>query len=57
MGETPFFLMYGAEAVLPPDIRLRSPQVLMFSEGEEPERRDLDLIVLREERDRTAYQV
>ena len=57
MVETPFFLMYGAEAVLPPDIRLKSPRVLMFFEEEEHERRDLDLMLLEEERDRTAYQV
>jgi transposase InsO family protein len=24
-GETPFFLMYGAEAVIPPEVRLKSP--------------------------------
>jgi len=56
-GETPFFLVYGAEAVFPPDIRLKSPRVLMFSEEEEPERRDLDLMLLKEEPDRTAYRV
>jgi hypothetical protein len=56
-GETPFFLSYGAEEVLPPDIRLKSLHVLMFSEEEEPERRDLDLMLLKEERDRTAHRV
>ena len=29
----------------------------MFSEEEEPERRDLDLMLLKEEPDRTAYRV
>lgn len=45
MEETPFFLVYGAEVVLPPDIRLKSPRVLMFSQEKEAERRydDLDL--------------
>jgi len=56
-GETPFFLMYGAKVVLPPDIRLKSPQVLMFFEEEEPERRNLNLMLLEEERDRAAYRV
>jgi hypothetical protein len=56
-GETPFFLVYGAEAVLPPDIRLKLPRVLMFSEEEELERCDLDLVLLEEDRDRTAYRV
>ena len=46
MGETSFFLVYGAEAVFPPDIRLKTPHVLMFSEDEEPEHRDLDLMLL-----------
>ena len=31
-GETPFFLVYRAEAVLPPEVRLNSPRVAMFSE-------------------------
>ena len=55
MGETSFFLVYGAEAVLQPDIRLKSSHVLMFSKDEEPERCDLDLMLLEEEHDRTAY--
>ena len=56
-GENPFFLVYGAEAVLPPDIRLKSPRVLMFSKEEEPEHRDLALMLLEEERDRVSYRV
>jgi len=47
--------VYGAEAILPLDIRLKSPGVLMFFEEEEPERRNLDLMLLEEERDRGAY--
>jgi transposase InsO family protein len=31
-GETPFFLVYGAEAVLPTDVKFRSPRVLVFNE-------------------------
>ena len=54
-GETPFFLVYGAEVVLPPDIRLKSPRVLMFFEEEEPKHRDLDLMLLEEECDRATY--
>ena len=56
-GETLFFLVYGAEAVLPPDIRLKSSRVLMFSEEEEPERCHLHLMLLEEEHDRTTYRV
>jgi hypothetical protein len=31
-GETPFFLVYGAEAVLPTDVKFGSPRVLAFDE-------------------------
>jgi transposase InsO family protein len=31
-GETPFFLVYGAEAVLPSDVKFGSPRVLAFNE-------------------------
>jgi transposase InsO family protein len=31
-GETHFFLVYGAEAVLPTDVKFRSPRVLAFNE-------------------------
>ena len=31
-GETPFFLVYGAEAVLPHEVRCRSARVLAFDE-------------------------
>jgi transposase InsO family protein len=30
-GETPFFLVYGAEAVLPTDVKFGSPRVLAFN--------------------------
>jgi transposase InsO family protein len=31
-GETPFFLVYGAEAVLPTDVKFGSPRLLAFNE-------------------------
>ena len=31
-GETPFFLVYGAEAVLPHEVKHRSTRVLAFEE-------------------------
>jgi transposase InsO family protein len=31
-GETPFFLVYGVEAVLPTDVKFGSPRVLAFNE-------------------------
>lgn len=33
-GYTPFFLVYGAEAVLPADIQHDSPRVTMYTEAE-----------------------
>jgi hypothetical protein len=31
-GETPFFLVYGVEAILPTDVKFGSPRVLAFNE-------------------------
>ena len=56
-GETPFFLVYGAEAVLPPEVRLNSPRVAKFSEEDQANRRYIDLELLKEKRDITAFQV
>jgi hypothetical protein len=33
-GQTPFFLVYGSEAILPADIMWNSPRVEMYKEGE-----------------------
>jgi len=44
--ETPFFLVYGAEACLPPEILLGSPRVQAFDESmqEQLQRDDVDLV-------------
>jgi hypothetical protein len=42
-GQTPFFLMYGSEAILPADIMWKSPRVEMYNEGEADEARQLEL--------------
>jgi transposase InsO family protein len=39
IGQTPFFLVYGSEAILPVDVMWKSPRVEMYSEGEEGEAR------------------
>ena len=49
MGETPFFLVYRAEAVLPHKVRRRSVRVLAFDETQQDAMRGMDL-VLGEER-------
>jgi hypothetical protein len=45
-GETPFFLVYGAEACLPPEILMGSPRVQAFDESmqEQLRREDVDFI-------------
>ena len=52
-SETPFFLVYGAEAVLPHEARHRSARVLAFDETQQDAMRGTDL-VLGEERRREA---
>jgi hypothetical protein len=42
-GQTPFFLVYGSEAILPADIMWKSPRVKMYNEGEADEARQLEL--------------
>jgi hypothetical protein len=45
-GETPFSLVYGTEACLPPEILMGSPWVQSFDESmqEQPQRKDVDSI-------------
>jgi hypothetical protein len=45
-GDTPFFLVYGAEACLPPEILMGSPRVQSFDESiqEQLRREDVDFI-------------
>jgi hypothetical protein len=52
-GETPFFLVYGAEAVLPHEVKHLSAQVLAFDEARQDASWGMDL-VLGEERRRQA---
>jgi hypothetical protein len=42
-GQTPFFLVYGSEAILPADIIWKSPRVEMYNKGEADEARQLEL--------------
>ena len=50
-GYTPFFMVYGAEAVLPCDIIHDSPRVRMYEEKEAEHDRQDSLDALEEERD------
>jgi hypothetical protein len=42
-GQSPFFLVYDSEAILPADIMWKSPRVKMYNEGEVDEARQLEL--------------
>ena len=53
-GYTPFFMVYGAEAVLPSDIRHDSPRVAAYVEANNEQARQDALDLLDEERDLAA---
>ena len=47
-GFTPFFLVYGAEAVIPTDIEFDSPRITMYTEEEAKEAREDGVDLLEE---------
>ena len=51
---TPFFMVYGAEAVLPSDIRHDSPRVAAYVEADNEQARQDALDLLDEKRDLAA---
>nr|XP_025877577.1 uncharacterized protein K02A2.6-like [Oryza sativa Japonica Group] len=55
-GETPFFLVYGAEAVLPSELSLGSPRVALYNEANQDDLRRDDLVYLEEWRRRVALR-
>ena len=55
-GETPFFLVYGAEAVLPHEVRRRSVRVLAFNEARQDAMRGMDLVLGEEHRREAALR-
>nr|ABF99688.1 retrotransposon protein, putative, unclassified [Oryza sativa Japonica Group] len=55
-GETPFFLVYGAEAVLPFELSLGSPRVALYNEANQDALRREDLDYLEERRRRAALR-
>jgi hypothetical protein len=52
-GNTPFFLVYGAEAVLPTDIMHDAPRVVLYTKEEAKEAREDDVDLLEEAREPT----
>jgi len=55
-GETPFSLVYGAEAVLPSELKHGSPRVLAFNEACQDDLRENDLLLLEEARRQAAIR-
>ena len=55
-GETPFFLVYGAEAVLPHEVKHRSARVLAFDETHQDTMRGMDLVLGEECRHQDALR-
>jgi hypothetical protein len=49
-GFSPFFLVYGSEAVLPTDIAFGAPRIQYYEEGEAEQTRRIDLDSLEEQR-------
>ena len=55
-GESPFFLTYGSEAVLPTELQFGSPRVRSYSEKQLDDSRLEDLDRLEEARDIATIQ-
>src|SRR5438132_12756535 len=55
-GESPFFLTYGSEAVLPTELEFGSPRVWNFNKKQSKDSRLEDLDQLEEARDIAAIQ-
>jgi hypothetical protein len=56
IGQSPFFLVYGSEAILRPDVMWESPRLEMFDEGEADIARHLKLDSAEEIRCNVLFQ-
>ena len=54
--ETPFFLVYGSEAMLPTELRHQSTRVQKYSDEDQEEQRNDDVNLLEEHRERVAVR-
>jgi hypothetical protein len=50
MGQSPYFLVYGSEAILPADVMWDSPAVEQYDEGISEDNRRVDIDGLEEPR-------
>ena len=55
-GETPFFLVYGAEAMLPPELKIGSARTDCFNDNDQNERRLDDINFLEERRNQALIR-
>jgi hypothetical protein len=55
-GQSPFFLVYGSEAILPADVMWKSPQLEMFEESKADTARHLELDTAEEIRCHVLFQ-
>jgi hypothetical protein len=53
-GLTPFFLVYGTEAILPSDVQYDSPRVEAYEEEDAEKSKQLSVDLLEEETDLAA---
>jgi hypothetical protein len=53
VGFTPFFLVYGAEVVLPTDIEFDAPRVVLYTQERAKEAREDSVDLLEEAREQT----
>jgi hypothetical protein len=51
VGFTPFFLVYGAEAMLPTDIEFDAPKVVQYTQAQAKEAREDSIGLLEEARE------
>jgi hypothetical protein len=49
-GFSPFFLVYGSEAILPTDVAFGAPRIQFYKEGEAEQTHRVDLDILEEQR-------
>jgi hypothetical protein len=50
IGQSPFFLVYGSETILPANVMWQSPRLEMYEEGETDDTRHLELDSAKEVR-------